>query len=150
MPAAQPAPAPRGSPCAPRAQTHIPGGGEGGTQPQLQEWGWGAVRLCMATLLVQLACSWPLGKVLLPLARGYSPAKTRRRDKARQGWARQHQHLGPGAERRCAPGEIVPTLQAGSSRRRSGRKGWGMAAQGFWLAFRLCCNLCYFQRARGR
>lgn len=141
---------PKGSPSAPQAQTHIPGGDEGGTQPQLQERGRGAERLCMAAPLAQPARPQPLGKVLLPPAGCCSPTKTGRGVKARQGWAQQSQQPGPGAGRYCPPGWTVPTVQAGSSRRRSGRKGQGIIAQGFWLAFRLCCNLCYFQRARGR
>lgn len=41
-------PSPMGLPSRPRAQTHIPAGGEGSMQPQLQEWGWGARRQFMA------------------------------------------------------------------------------------------------------
>lgn len=140
---------PEGSPSAPRAQTHIPGGDEGGAQPQLQQRGRGVERLSMAALLAQPALPQPLGKVLPPPAGCCSPAEMGRGEKSRQRWARQNQPPGPGAGRRCPPGRTVPGVQAGSSRRRSGRKGQGMAPQGFWLAFRLCCNLCYFQTARG-
>lgn len=129
-------------------RTHIPRGGEGDTQPQLHERGRDAERPRMVAPLVQPAWSWPLGKVLLPPSGCCSPAKMGRSEMARQGWAQQNQQPGPVAGRRCPPGGSVPAAQAGSSGRRSGRKGQGMAAQGFWLAFRLCCRLCYFQSAR--
>lgn len=79
---------PESSPSAPQAQTHIPGGDEGGAQPQLQQQGRGVERLSMAALLAQPARPQPLGKVLPPPAGCCSPA----------GWgeARSQGSAGPG------------------------------------------------------
>lgn len=138
--AAQPAPAPPGSPPNPEPRPTYLGGVRAACSPSSRN---GDGVPGGNSWLSLPDCLQALRKVPLLPAGCCSLDEVGRGKKTRQGWAQQNQQ--PEAGTHC-PGRT--RLVQASSSGRSGRKGLEMAAQGFWLAFRLCCNLCYFQRAR--